>query len=144
MVHAHGTLVAHDVGALVGVSGTTIGQWARRGYIRSSQREAEPRLYSVEDVAEAAIVTALLERGVRRADIRRAVAQLREPARPWPLSEAVLATAAPRNQHRRSGRAHLLLRDEAAGCWLEITPRGWQAVTDPGRLREVRLRLRTG
>ena len=114
----------------MGVSGTTIGQWARRGYIRSSQRETEPRLYSVEDVAEAAIIHALLDRGVRRQDVRRAVARLRRTAGEWPLSRARLATV----------DGHLLVCDPEAG-WLELRPRGWQAVTAPSRPDEVRLRL---
>src|SRR5919206_4719911 len=72
-VRVHGRLLAAEVGELAGVSGTTIGQWARRGYIRSSQSDGEPRVYSVEDVAEAAIVRALLERGVGHAQVRRGV-----------------------------------------------------------------------
>src|SRR3954452_25042775 len=87
----HGRLLAGEVAALAGVSGTTIGQWARRGYIRSSQSSAEPRVYSVEDVAEAAIVSELLERGVRRTDIHAAIELLRDRGR-WPLSEVHLET----------------------------------------------------
>jgi DNA-binding transcriptional MerR regulator len=142
MARAHGTLLAHDVGELVGVSGTTIGQWARRGYIKSSQRETEPRLYSVEDVAEAAIVHTLIERGVRRADIRGAAARLRRSGHPWPFSEGRVATAG--HAGRRGWRPRLLFRDDdGEGEWLELTARGWQAVADAGGLREVRLRLRT-
>src|SRR5205814_6608864 len=97
---AHGTLRAGEVGELVGVSGTTIGQWARRGYIRSSQREAEPRVYAVEDVAEAALVTALLQRGVRRPEIRRAVERLRAEGMPWPLATSRVATVRERRHTR--------------------------------------------
>jgi hypothetical protein len=142
MVRAHGTLLAHDVGELVGVSGTTVGQWARRGYIRSSQRETEPRLYSVEDVAEAAIVRALIERGVRRTDIRGAAQRLRASGHPWPFSEGRVATAG--RAGRRGWRPRLLFAggDDADG-WVELTARGWQTVVDAGGLREVRLRLRT-
>jgi DNA-binding transcriptional MerR regulator len=132
---AHGSLRAADVGELVGVSGTTIGQWARHGYIRSSQREAEPRLYAVEDVAEAAIVRALLTRGVRRPQVRRAVARLRAATGPWPLSAARLATT------RDGGRTRLLLFED--GAWLELTARGWQRIVVLGEVDEVRLRLRT-
>ena len=56
MARAHGEFRAGEVGEMAGVSGTTVGQWARRGLIRSSQRDEEPRLYGVEDVAEAAMV----------------------------------------------------------------------------------------
>src|SRR5918998_5636594 len=87
----HGHLLAGDAGELVGVSGTTIGQWARHGYIRPSQSAELPHVYSVEDVAEAAIVAALLHRGVRHGDVRRAIQRLRSYGE-WPLSEARLAT----------------------------------------------------
>src|SRR4051794_27262431 len=87
----HGRLLAGDAGELVGVSGTTIGQWARRGYIRASQDAGIPHVYAVEDVGEAAIVADLLARGVRRADIRRAIDALRDDYGEWPLSEAQLS-----------------------------------------------------
>jgi DNA-binding transcriptional MerR regulator len=134
MARAHGTLLAHDVGELVGVSGTTIGQWARRGYIASSQRETEPRLYSVEDVAEAAIVSTLLERGVRHADVRRTVERLRGDYGAWPLSEAHLAVTSD------TGRPRIVLR-ERDGAYV-LSPRGWQLMAAPPRLEDVRLRLR--
>jgi DNA-binding transcriptional MerR regulator len=132
---AHGRLLAADVGELVGVSGTTIGQWARRGYIRSSQGEAEPRVYAVEDVAEAAVVRALLERGVRRAEIRRVVAQLRHDAGAgaWPLVAVRLATAA------NGGRPRLLAHLD--GAWHELRARGWQRVVAVGPVDEVPARL---
>jgi DNA-binding transcriptional MerR regulator len=134
---AHGSLLAADVGELVGVSGTTIGQWARRGYIRSSQSDADPRVYSVEDVAEASIVRQLLVRGVRRPELRRAISRLRmHSGRPWPLTDARLATT---SGDGRSGRVRVLLHED--GGWLELTARGWQRVAAFGDLEEVRLRL---
>src|ERR687886_152685 len=50
----HGHFLAGEAGELAGVSGNTIGQWARWGYIRASQSGGDPHVYSVEDVAEAA------------------------------------------------------------------------------------------
>jgi DNA-binding transcriptional MerR regulator len=129
----HGHLLAGEVGELAGVSGTTIGQWARRGYIRSSQSTGEPRVYSVEDVAEAAIVRALLERGVRHRDVRRAIERL-EGYGPWPLSDAPLATTA---QH---GRARIVLREEDGAY--ALSERGWQRLAVAPPLQDVRLRLR--
>jgi DNA-binding transcriptional MerR regulator len=114
------------------VSGTTIGQWARRGYIRASQSTGNPHVYSVEDVAEAAIVRALLDRGIRRADVRRAVDHLAGYGT-WPLSDAALATTA-------EGRPRLVLREN--GNAYALSPRGWQLMTAPPRLSDVRLRLR--
>jgi DNA-binding transcriptional MerR regulator len=125
----HGALLAGEVAELVGVSGTTVGQWARRGYIRSSRSAGEPRVYAVEDVAEAAIVAELLDRGVRHAEIRAAIAHLRE-AGDWPLSAAELATT-------DDGRLVLHRRD---GDYA-LTARGWQQLGVPPPLREVRLRL---
>jgi DNA-binding transcriptional MerR regulator len=126
----HGHLLAGDAGDLVGVSGTTIGQWARRGYIRASQRATAPHVYSVEDVGEAAIVAALLRRGVPHADIRRAIQRLEDHG-DWPLSEALLATT-------RDGR--IVLREN--GDMFVLTRRGWQTVAVPPESDEVRLRLR--
>lgn len=126
----HGHLLAGDAGELVGVSGTTIGQWARWGYIRASQSDGIPHVYAVEDVGEAAIVADLLRRGVRRADIRRAIERLRDYG-DWPLSEARLSVTSDR---------HLVLHEN--GTRYALTPRGWQTVALPDDSEEVRLRLR--
>ena len=130
----HGHLLAGDAGELVGVSGTTIGQWARWGYIRASQSSGIPHVYAVEDVGEAAIVADLLARGVRHADIRRAIERLTEAAYgDWPLSEARLSVTSDR---------HLVLHEN--GTRYALTPRGWQTVALPEESEEVRLRLRHG
>ena len=129
----HGRFLAGEAGELAGVSGTTIGQWARHGYIRASQSDGDPHVYSVEDVAEAAIVHALLERGVRHADVRRAVERLGDYGE-WPLSEAPLATTTD------GGRPRIVLR-ERDGVY-ELAPRGWQRMCAAPPLEDVRLRLR--
>jgi DNA-binding transcriptional MerR regulator len=126
----HGHFLAGEAGELAGVTGNTIGQWARWGYIRSSQSDGEPRVYSVEDVAEAAIVHALLERGVRHREVRRAIARLTTYGE-WPLSEAPLATTA-------EGR--IVLREN--GQTYALSDRGWQLMTTPPAVEDVRLRLR--
>jgi DNA-binding transcriptional MerR regulator len=126
----HGELLAHDVAELTGVSGTTVGQWARRGLIASSVAAGDPRVYAVEDVAEAAVVRELLAAGVRHADIHRAIALL--PGR-WPLSSAVLATTAD---------ARIAVRDPDGGISV-LTDRGWQRVVTTEPLRDVRLSLRS-
>jgi hypothetical protein len=115
---------------VVGVSGTTIGQWARHGYIRPSRSAALPHVYAVEDVGEASIVAGLLRRGVRHADVRRAIARLAGRG-DWPLSEARLAVTAERR---------VLLEED--GVAHELTRRGWQVSALPGEFEEVRLRLR--
>ena len=133
MVATHGHFLAAEVGELAGVSGTTIGQWARWGYIRSSVSQAEPHVYSVEDVAEAVIVGELLGRGVAHADVRRAIARLRGEYGEWPLSEAPLGTTT------QKGRTRVVLR-ERDGLYA-LCPRGWQLMTAPPPIDEVRLRL---
>jgi DNA-binding transcriptional MerR regulator len=130
----HGHFLAGEAGELAGVSGSTIGQWARWGYIRASQSAGDPHVYSVEDVAEAAIVCALLARGIRHADVRRAIERLRGYGR-WPLSEAPLATTT-------EGRPRLVLREN--GSAYALSPRGWQLMAAPPPLEDVRLRLRRG
>jgi DNA-binding transcriptional MerR regulator len=128
-VRAHGSFLAGEVGELAGVSGNTIGQWARWGYIRPSQSRGHPYVYSVEDVAEAALVHELLERGVSRMMVRRAIAHLGSYG-DWPLSEARLAV---------SGRRLFLREGDAVYA---LSPRGWQLTVAPPPLEDVRLRLR--
>jgi DNA-binding transcriptional MerR regulator len=128
-VRPHGSFLAGEVGELAGVTGNTIGQWARWGYIRASQSDGDPHVYSVEDVAEAAMVHALLERGVSHMMVRRAIAHLGDYGE-WPLSEAPLAVA--------NGRIVLNEREGA----FALSPRGWQRMVAPPPLEDVRLRLR--
>jgi hypothetical protein len=112
------------------VSGNTIGQWARWGYIRASQSTGDPHVYSVEDVAEAAMVKALLDRGVSHMMVRRAISQLASYG-DWPLSEASLAV---------TERGRIVLRED--GGDFALSPRGWQRMVAPPPMRDVRLRLR--
>ncbi len=128
----HGRFLAGEVGELAGVTGNTIGQWARWGYIRASQSDGDPHVYSVEDVAEAAMVHALLERGVSHAQVRRAIAGLSDYG-DWPLSQAPLATTV------GPGRQRIVLR-EPDGAFA-LSPRGWQLMAAPPPLEDVRLRL---
>ncbi len=126
----HGSFLAGDVGELVGVSGTTVGQWARRGYVRASVSGGTPHVYSIEDVAEAAVVAELLRRGVRRPAVRGLVRRLGDELGRWPLSEAELATAGGRVFRRADGELYAL------------GERGWQEVVVAPDLEDVRLRLR--
>ena len=103
------------------------------GYIRSSQSQGEPRVYSVEDVGEAAIVGELLRRGVTHADVRRAIARLAGMG-DWPLQAAALGTT------RDGARARIVLRERDGGISL-LTARGWQREAVPPAVEEVHLRL---
>ena len=82
-----GHYLAHEVGRLAGVSGQTVGAWARRGYIRSSQSDGPPRIYSYQDVAEAMIVHELLNRGIAYLRIKETIQSLRDGSgNAWPLT----------------------------------------------------------
>jgi DNA-binding transcriptional MerR regulator len=126
----HGHFLAGEVGELAGVTGNTIGQWARWGYIRPSQSDADPHVYSVEDVAEATVVSALLDRGVRHRIVRRAILHLGDYGE-WPLSAAPLAT---------TPDGHLVLLRENGDVYA-LSARGWQLMTAPPDLEEVHVRL---
>ncbi len=92
-----GHYLAHEVGRLAGVSGQTIGAWARRGYIRSSQSEGPPRVYSYQDVAEAMIVHELRDRSVEYRRIKETIRNLRDRSgNGWPLTHARLGTSGAR------------------------------------------------
>jgi hypothetical protein len=77
-------------------------------------------------------VRALLERGVRHAEVRRAIDRLRSYGT-WPLSEAPLATTS-------EPRPRIVLREN--GDAYALSPRGWQLMTAPPPMRDIRLRLK--
>jgi hypothetical protein len=117
----HGRFLAGEAGELAGVSGTTIGQWARRGYIRASHSTGDPHVYSLEDVAEAVVVHRLIERGVSHAEIRRAIDALGEYG-PWPLIGAPLGTSD--GDGDGDGTTHVVLCHR--GGVYALSGRGWQ------------------
>jgi len=125
----HGRFLAGEAGELAGVSGTTIGQWARRGYIRASRSAGDPHVYSLEDVVEASVVHALLERGVAHAAIRRTIAAL-EDYGDWPLSVAPLATTS------GNGGPGVVLADR--GGVFALSGRGWQRLAVEPPLQRLR------
>ena len=131
----HGSFLAGEVGELAGVSGNTIGQWARRGLIRSSQSDGEPRRYAVEDIAEATVVAELLARGVRHLDVHRASERLAPRFGRWPLSDAPLGTIV-----EDGGRPRIVLLEREAVY--ELVSRGWQLMAAPPPVDDVRVRLR--
>jgi uncharacterized protein (DUF433 family)/DNA-binding transcriptional MerR regulator len=119
-----GQYFAHEAGQLAGVSGGTIGQWARNGYIRASQSEPGeyPRIYSYQDVAEAIIVHELLDRGLPLPVLRPIIEALREERGNWPLQHASLETIAAPD----IALASLLVREGALR--MELGEHGWQIV----------------
>ncbi|MEA2385538.1 MAG: hypothetical protein QOH72_5509 [Solirubrobacteraceae bacterium] len=127
-----GRYFAAEVGQLAGVSGDRIGQWARRGYIRSSQSSRTPRVYSFQDVAEAMVVHELLENDVPLPSIKRAIESLRETHGDWPLTAASLLVGA--------GRVYA---DSFGGQW-DVGDRGWHQVLKVDNLRKIAEDLHRG
>ena len=111
-----GHYLAEEAGRLAGVSGTTIGQWARRGYIRSSRSAGPPRVYCFQDVAEAMVVHELIARGVSLRSVRAAVERLRHQRNTnWPLQESRLlvpGAAGPGRSPARRSRTIVVEEDE--------------------------------
>ncbi len=91
-----GHYLAHEVGRLAGVSGQRSAS-GLAGYIRSSQSDGPPRVYSDQDVAEAMVVDELRDRGVPYAGIRETIQSLRERSgNAWPLTHAWIGTVGTR------------------------------------------------
>lgn len=143
-----GVYAAHRVGALAGVSGYTVGQWARYGLIRPSFRKGLPaHLYSFHDAAEAVVIHWLQDRGFSYARIHDAIDRVREEHPDWPLLRAPLGIA----QHAVEGdpRGLIVLRlDEGAYVDTSVTARdevGDEQITlRPELLDEARIMLRRG
>ena len=132
-----GWYLAHGVGLLAGVSGETIGAWARYGYIRSSWSPKIPRVYSFQDVAEAIVVHELLDRGVPHSEIRNTVETLRADFGDWPLQWAPIATTA-----KRIAGAHIV-RKQGDQAW-ELGRKPGQGVLSFVDLEGINELLRRG
>jgi uncharacterized protein (DUF433 family) len=132
-----GHYLAHEVGQLAGVSGDQVGQWARYGYIRSSQPGRRPRVYSYQDVAEAMMVHELRLKKVDYRTIRKVLSNLRERYGSWPLSNAELLVAETEQRAAKTVVVHEeVLRD--------AVDRPTQGVVNPGDLVRVVSDLRRG
>ena len=136
-----GYYLAHEAGWLAGVSGDRVGQWARRGYIRSSVSSRIPRVYSYQDVGEAMAVHELLDRGVPLRKIKRAITMLRSEYGDWPLTEAPIVTAQTRLGSGRVGAALALVRGENL---TDLDRDRFQGVLQIGDLQRIAGDLRRG
>ncbi len=132
-----GWYLAREAGLLAGVSGDTIGQWARYRYIRSSWSSKIPRVYSFQDVAEAIAVHELIDRRVKHAAIKRAILWLRDEYGDWPLQTAPLATP-----DRRLTAPGVALRTDAGAY--DVGRRRGQAYFSFVELRDISELLRRG
>lgn len=120
-----GHYLAREVGRLAGVSGITIGQWARRGYIRSSQSDDSPRVYSYQDIAEAMVVHELLERHMDHRAIMGAIEHIRKTkGGSWPLTHTRLKIPTDHQVHRegRKKKRTIVVDGKDTSTGLDVLP----------------------
>lgn len=134
-----GHYLAAEAGRLAGVSGDQIGQWARRGYIASSQSSDRPRVYSFQDVAEAMVVHQLRQNDVSYRSIRKALDGLRSDPDfgDWPLQHASFNVI---DSEKRPGR----LMIERDGEHFDVSGRPWHGAVDVGDLKRIAVDLTRG
>jgi uncharacterized protein (DUF433 family) len=129
-------------GALAGVSGNRIGQWARNDLVRPTYFEGRPRnLYTFNDVAEAIVIRWLLDRSFTYDAIHGAIEKARAEHPDWPLLEAPLGVA----QHAVRGdpRGVIVLKVEN-GVYVSTSVGAEQVTLKPQLLDEARDMLRRG
>ena len=134
---------AAEVGRLAGVSGNTIGQWKRHGYIKASREDDHyPNVYAYQDIGEAMIVHELAREGVGRKEIRRAIAVLRDEfGYDWPLTHTDLVVADYGHETRRT-----LVVQIDADSYADVTDHKypWHQVISPAHVALVARQLHKG
>ncbi|MPZ51352.1 MAG: DUF433 domain-containing protein [Acidimicrobiia bacterium] len=135
-----GWYFAAEVGQLAGVSGNTVGQWKRRGYIQASQSaDGYPNVYAYQDAAEAMVVHDLIDHDVPLRNIKRLIEKLRvENGRGWPLQAERLFV--PNEPSIR--RPVYVEKGEDFADPNALTP--WNYVIDAGNLKLIAEQLHRG
>jgi uncharacterized protein (DUF433 family) len=127
-------------GALAGVSGDRIGQWARYGLIRPTVYRGRPaNLYAFYDVAEAIVVHWLRDQQFDYSAIHEAIAIARKHHPEWPLLKAPLGVA----RHALQGDRGVIV-ERIDGGYVETGRPGGQIILKPELLDFARDVLRTG
>jgi uncharacterized protein (DUF433 family)/DNA-binding transcriptional MerR regulator len=134
------------LGALAGVSGNTIGQWARNDLIRPTISRGLPsNLYSFFDAAEAIAVRWLRDNGRTYKQIHNAIEGARRDDKragkkhaAWPLSSSKLGLGRATAETKHD-RGSIVLKDQSDGQYLDVThgydqiafkPEFWLAIED--------------
>ena len=135
-----GVFSPRRAGALAGVSGGRIGQWARYGLIQPTVYSGRPaNRYAFYDVAEAIVVHWLRDQRFDYAAIHEAIANARKTHPDWPLLGAELGVA----RHAIEGDRGLIV-ERIDGAYVETGRPGGQIVLKPEVLDFARDMLRTG
>jgi uncharacterized protein (DUF433 family)/DNA-binding transcriptional MerR regulator len=136
-----GVYTPRRAGALAGVSGRSIGQWARHGLIKPTVYKGRPaNLYSYFDVGEAIVIRWLLDEGFLHLEIRSALDDVRADHPHWPLLNAPLGIGRQSVDDRG-----LLVRHRDDGVYVDVSGRApGQLVIKPTLLDAARDMLRHG
>jgi uncharacterized protein (DUF433 family)/DNA-binding transcriptional MerR regulator len=135
-----GVFSPHRAGALAGVSGNQIGQWARYGLIRPTVYEGRPaNRYAFYDVAEAIVVHWLNTQGFDYAAIHEAIADAQSRYPSWPLIRAEVGIA-----RDAVGRDRGMIVERQDGQYVEIGRPGGQIVLQPELFNRAHDMLRSG
>ena len=138
-----GVFSPQRAGALAGVSGDQIGQWARYGLIRPTIYEGRPaNRYAFFDVAEAIVVHWLREQRFDYDAIHQAILTARGDHPRWPLIRGKLGVA--RHTVDPGHDRGVLVRRASDGSYVEIGKPGDQIVLQPELLDFAQDMLRGG
>jgi uncharacterized protein (DUF433 family) len=130
-------------GALAGVTGDQIGQWARYGLIRPTIYKGRPaNRYAFFDVAEAIVVHWLRLQEFAYDEIHHAIAVAREQHPQWPLVRGKLGVA--RHTVAAGQDRGVIVQRSEDGSYVEIGKAGDQIVLKPELLNFAQDMLRTG
>ena len=129
---------AYEVAQLAGVSGDRIGQWARYGYICSSQSDGPPRIYSYQDVAKKMPGHGVICQAVKQ-DLRQIAADLRRGG--WASRELPELEHIEVNPQRLSGRPTIKGRRIPARFVAQTahTPGGWDLLRTDFDLETIQI-----
>jgi uncharacterized protein (DUF433 family)/DNA-binding transcriptional MerR regulator len=136
-----GVFTPYRAGALAGVSGYRLGQWARYGLVRPTWYRGRPaNLYDFHDVAEAIVVHWLLDQRFSYGQIHEAIDAARTEYPDWPLLMAPLGVA----HHAVEGDPiGAIVLEVERGVYVD-THRGGQIALRPELLDHARDMLRRG
>lgn len=135
-----GVFTPARAGALAGVSGDQIGQWARYGLICPTIYEGRPaNRYAFNDVAEAIVVHWLRDQDFDYDEIHTAIEAARTDFPDWPLLRAPLGVASAAIDGDRG-----VIAQRVGKVYVETSRRGGQLVLTPESFAQASDMLRSG
>jgi uncharacterized protein (DUF433 family) len=138
---SRGIFSPFHAGALAGVSGNRVGQWARYGLIKPTFYRGRPaNLYEFHDVAEAIVVHWLLDRKFTYREIHGAIDRAQSEYPAWPLLRAPIAVA----QQAIAGDRGTIVVEVEPKTYVDTRGKAEQITLKPELLDRARDMLRRG